>query len=250
MIDPQIILDWARLEKNIRDAVNLLLAHERAPSIAWLVPTALGCQGVFKRVHTLRTQYKHSKEWFSLFMGALSYAIAVSITLRQELFDEAMPHWFSFLFQQDFSQIWLSGIRSSMVAYSDSCIDQVGVFVQLCQRHQDQFSFDWLCEFGVPVWYPWGCQETRASRTDACLARFAPLPHQLQESSTFLTTNPTTQTQPHNHSLNQPQNPRPGHLIVSYLSPISLLIHIHFHLGDASSALIPSWKAFFEKCQT
>lgn len=196
MIDPQIILGWARLEKDIRDAVNLLLAHERAPAIAWLVPTTLGCQGVFKRVHTLRTQFKHSKEWVSLLMGALSYAIAVSITHREELFHEQMPHWFSFLSQRDFSQIWLSGLRSSMVAYFDLCIDRVGVFVQLCQRHRDQFSVDWLCEFGVPVWYPWGCQEARASQTDARLARFAPLPHQLQERSTFLTRSPTPQPQP------------------------------------------------------
>jgi hypothetical protein len=196
MIDPQIILGWARLEKDIRDAVDVLLDHERASKIAWLVPTTLGCQGVFMRVHILRTQYKNSKEWFSLLMGALSYAIAVSITHRQEIFDEAMPHWFSFLSQRDFSQIWLSGIRSSMVADFDSCIDRVGVFVQLFQRHRDQFSVDWLCEFGVPVWYPWGDQEIRASQTDARLARFAPLPYQLQEISTFLTKNPTPQSQP------------------------------------------------------
>jgi hypothetical protein len=149
MIDPQIILGWARLEKDIRDAVNLLLVHERAPAIAWLVPTTLGCQGVFNRVHTLRTQFKDSKEWFSLLMGALSYAIAVSITHHQEIFDEPMPHWFSFLSQRDFSQIWLSGLRSSMVAYFDSCIDRIGAFVQLCQHHRDQFSVDWLCEYGI-----------------------------------------------------------------------------------------------------
>ena len=32
MIDPQIILGWARLEKDKRDAVYLLLVHERAPA--------------------------------------------------------------------------------------------------------------------------------------------------------------------------------------------------------------------------
>ena len=106
-------------------------------------------------------------------MGALSYAVAVSITHRQEIFNKQIPHWFSSLSQWDFSQIWLSGLRSSIVAY-------------LCQCHRDQFSVDWLCEIGVPVWYPWGCQETWASQTNAHLARFAPLPHQLQESSTFL----------------------------------------------------------------
>src|SRR6202522_3963478 len=226
MIDPQIILGWARLEKDIRDAVNLLLAHERAPAIAWLVPTALGYQGVFKRVYTLRTQFKRSKEWFPLFMGALSYAIAVSITHHQELFNEQMPHWFSFLSQQVFSQIWLSGIRSSMVAYFDLCIDRVGVFVQLCQRHRDQFFVDWLCEFGVPVWYPWGRQEIQASQTDVRLARLAPLPHQLQESSTFLTTNPTIRLQPQPTTELQTQQttePLTGafdcKLFVSYFTP-------------------------------
>ena len=151
-----------------------------------------------------------------------------------------MPHWFSFLSQWDFSQIWLSGIRSSMVACFDSCIDRAGVFIQLCQRHRDQFSVDWLCEFGIPVWYPWGCQETRASRTDARLACFAPLPHQLQESSTFLTTNPTPQLQP---------QPTTEPLTWAFdcklfLSPISLLINIHFHLGAANPFLESLfWKA-------
>ena len=37
MIDLQIILGWALLEKNIQDAVNLLLAHERTPATRTLV---------------------------------------------------------------------------------------------------------------------------------------------------------------------------------------------------------------------
>lgn len=191
MIDPQIILAWARLERDIRDAVDLLLAHEHAPPIAWIVPTALGCTGSFSRAKAIRTNYNHSKEWFSLFMGCLSYAIAVSITRRGEPLDEPMPHWFSFLSLRDFSQIWLSGLRSSMVTNFHLCVDRVGVFIQLCRREPGQFSVDWLCEFGVPVWYPWGREETRASENDACLARLAPLPHQLQECSTFMTTNLT-----------------------------------------------------------
>src|SRR5882762_11846791 len=151
MIDPQIILGWARLEKDIRDAVDYLLAHEHAPPIAWIIPTALGCTGSFKRANTLRTCFKRSKEWFSVFMGCLSYAIAVSLTHRQEFFNEPMPHWFSFLSQRNYPQIWLSGINSSMVTCFDSYIDRVGIFIQLCHRNPGQFSVDWLCEFGIPV---------------------------------------------------------------------------------------------------
>ena len=256
-IDPQLIVGWARLERNIRDAVELLLSHNyNVPAIAWIVRTSLGCTGVFRRVSDLRASFTHSKDWFSLFMGALSYAIAVSISLCQERLHEEMPHWFSFLHERDYSQIWLSGIRSSMVATLDSSVDRAGVFVQLYQRHRDQFSVDWLCGFGIPVWYPWGTRETRASLTDTCLARFAPLPHQLQKSTTFLTKNPGPQPQPTTEPQTGPYDypsPQPQPTTAQTgpydckLFVISLLIYIYFHLGAASSAAIPSWKAFFEK---
>ena len=48
-IDPQIILGWAHLEKDIRDTVELLLSHEGAPSIAWIVRMSLGCTGIFRQ---------------------------------------------------------------------------------------------------------------------------------------------------------------------------------------------------------
>src|SRR5271169_6339175 len=74
-VDPQIILGWARLEKDIRDAVELLLSHGGAPAIAWIVQTSLGCTGRFRRIRDLRAGFADSKNWFALFMGALSYAI-------------------------------------------------------------------------------------------------------------------------------------------------------------------------------
>jgi hypothetical protein len=150
-MDADIILCWAHLERNIKDAVVLLLSHKYAPEITWIAPTSLACTGVYRQVHDLRDNFTHSKNWFSLFMGSFSYAIAVSLFHRQEHFYKEMPHWFSFLYEREFSQIWLSGIRSSIVATFNSSVDRVGVLVQLCQCHQDQISVDWLCSFGIPV---------------------------------------------------------------------------------------------------
>ena len=42
-LDPQIILGWVCLERNIKDAVELLLSHEHVPAISWIAPTSLGC---------------------------------------------------------------------------------------------------------------------------------------------------------------------------------------------------------------
>lgn len=227
-IDPQIILGWARLEKNIKDAVELLLSHEHAPTITWIASTSLGCTGTFKRVRELRSSFARSKQWFSLFMGALSYAIATSLSCHQEHFYEEMPHWFSFLSKQQYPQIWLSGIRSSLVATFDSSVPRAGVFVQLLQCHREQYSVDWLCSFDIPVWYPWGTREVRASEDDVRLARFAPLPHQLQERGTFLTKDPSPQPQPQPTTEPQTQG-YDCKLLISYLS-LFYFIYIYISL--------------------
>jgi hypothetical protein len=224
MLDPEIILGWARLEKSIKDAVEMLLLHEHAPPITWITRTSLCCSETFKQVRDLRASYAHSKEWFSLFMGALSYAIATSLS-RQEDFYHRMPHWFSFLDEQQYSQIWLSGIRSSIVATFDSSVDRAGVFVQLLQPQRDQFSVDWLCAFGVPVWYPWGTREVRASEIDARLACFAPLPHQLQESATFLTKSPTPQAQAQPRPTTEPQTQAFDCKLLIFYLPLNLYIY-------------------------
>lgn len=190
MLDNQIILRWAVIEKDIKDAIEMLLIHEQVSQVTWISRSALGCTGPFRQAYLLRGHVINTRNWFTMWMAGLSYAIALSITIRNEGFQEEMPHWFSFLSSQGWSQIWLSGIRSSPVASFDPSIDRVGVFVQVLQPHREQYSVDWLCKFAVPVWYPWGRREAEAALTDHRLARYAPLPHQLQETGTFLTKNP------------------------------------------------------------
>src|SRR6202522_1977880 len=253
-IDSLAIIKWATAEKDMMEAVERLLAHHHAPKISWIARTSIGCAGRFKRAHVLRAYFTASRYWFSLWMAGLSYAITVSLTLCHKDLDDGIPHWFSYLSDRGWSQIWLSGIRSSLVATFDSSIDRAGVFVQLLPRNPDQISVDWLCKFGVPVWYPWNSREVQASSTDTRLARFAPPPHQLQEPSTFLTKDPSPPLSP---------QPAPPVTLEPVPPPISesqtggfdcklffLLSSSDlylFHLGAASSIAIASWKAFFEK---
>ncbi|KAF8802351.1 hypothetical protein BYT27DRAFT_7059341, partial [Phlegmacium glaucopus] len=122
-------LAFLPLRPDIRDAVELLLTHERAPPITWIAPTSISCTGAFRRVHDLRAHFMHSREWFSQFMGGFSYAIAVSITLHHDNLHQGVPHWFSFLSERGYSQIWLSGVMSSIVATFDSSVNRAGVFV-------------------------------------------------------------------------------------------------------------------------
>lgn len=79
------------------DAVEIHLSHEDAPAITWTVSMSLACTGTFLRVRDLRASFAHSKKWFTLFMGALSYAIAISLSNHQEPSDDVAPYWFLIL---------------------------------------------------------------------------------------------------------------------------------------------------------
>ena len=199
----------------------------------------------YKRPWHLCASYARSKGWFSLFMGAFSYTIAISLSHCQDDFYDGMLHWFSFLHEQEYSQIWLSGIRSSMATTFNLYVAQARVFVQLLEPHWEQDSIDWLCKFNIPVWYPWGTQEVRASEGDPRLTQFAPPLHHLQESDTFLTKNPHPQPQPTTETQTRPYDCK----LLFNSSPLSLNLYIFIYLGTASYTLLPSWKAFFEKCQ-
>ena len=190
IFENKYILGWARVERRLLDSIRTLLNHYKIPEVTWIASTALGCTGAFERPSDLRDSVKNSRLWFSQWMAGMSYAIAISKSLEEESLDEIFPYWFGFLSDQRFKQIWLSGLRSSLVSTFSPSVDRVGVFVELIHRNREQPSVDWFCRYNVPVWYPWGHRETEAALTDRRLARFAPLPFQLQEVGTFITRSP------------------------------------------------------------
>lgn len=191
-VDVKYLLGWARLQKLLKDAIKMLLRHHSVNEVLWVSRTAVGCRGQYKDLEGARSALRNTVRWFSQWMAALSYAIAKGKTLENESVDEVFPSWFSFLSKQQYSQVWLSALKSSQVDTFSPSVERVGVFLQLLLASRGmarvQPSVDWLCKYHVPVWYPWGDKESRASH----LARFAPPSYQLQQATTFLTKTPTS----------------------------------------------------------
>ena len=202
LLDYEYVLGWARVQKLLIDSINALLTHHRVPPVTWIASSALGCTGIFYRARALRESVRNSRLWFSQWMAGMSYAIAISKTFRDESLDEIFPYWFSFLSEQRFKQVWLSGLSSSQVSMFSPSVDRVGVFLQLLHPNREQPSVDWFCRYHVPVWYPWGRRESEASQSDQRLARFAPSPYQLQHAGTFLTRSPEPLSMQESSSLN------------------------------------------------
>jgi hypothetical protein len=201
-LDPQYIVGWAHVQKHLKDSINGVLGYLPGPPLTWIASSALGCGGFYSRSDNLRRSVVNSRLWFSQWMAGLTYAIAISKTFRNESLDETFPHWFSRLSEQRFKQVWLSGLNSSQVSTFSPSVDRVGVFLQLIHPNREQPSVDWFCRFHVPVWYPWGRNESEASRSNQRLARFAPTPYQLQQVATFLTRTPEPPSMPEPSSSN------------------------------------------------
>ena len=190
MLDPQILLQWNVVERDLRFAVERLLSHHYAPKVEWIMSTALGCQGWYNNVKILQDDVINSRGWFAVLVAGLSYAIAVSLSSYDDRLDGGVPKWFHVLFDQQMAQIWLSGIQASSAATFNTSVDRAGVLLNILEPQRGQYSVDWLCRFHVPVWYPWGAREAQAAISDTQIARLAPLPHQLQEVNTFPTKTP------------------------------------------------------------
>jgi hypothetical protein len=226
-VDPKYGLGWARLEKLLADAIRMLLSHYAAPRVVWISRTAVGCKGIFRRLEVLRSHFANTRRWFSQWLAAMSYAIAVCKTLENESLDAKFPFWFTFLSQQQYSQVFLSALRSSQVDTFSATVERVGAFVQLLHATREQPSVDWFCSYHVPVWYPWGERESRASLTDTSLARFAPSSYILQNATTFITRSPRPLQQAES-SQSQPSSLPQGFDCKPFYSTITLYILICF----------------------
>lgn len=194
MLDPEILLSWNIVEHDLKFAVDRLLSHHHAPKLRWIMSTALGCMGIYKDVKNLRASVTNSRGWFAVLVAGLSYAIAISLTLCDDPLQGGIPGWFYFLSGQQMKQLWLSGIQASSAGTFGPSVARAGILLKIVEAERNQFSVDWLCRFHVPVWYPWGTKEVQAALSNSKIARYGPLPHQLQEIGTFLTKTPEAKT--------------------------------------------------------
>lgn len=186
-----VSLQWKREETQLKSTTQMLLEYFHAPRITWLTPTALGYVGAYAYIREFRADICRSRDWFALWMGGLSYAIAVATSVKGELPGyEHVPTWYRYLVGKGYKSAWLSGLMSSLVGTFDPSVPRAGIILDISKPQPDRYSVDWLCRYSVPVWYPWGAKERDAASRTPQIARLAPLPHQLQQIAEFRTKEP------------------------------------------------------------
>ncbi|KAG6905969.1 hypothetical protein DXG01_016612 [Tephrocybe rancida] len=171
---------WGELDYNLTLATAILSNEYKWGGVRPFSPWSLGyCKRYIAHNYAVAQLFK-SRNWFSIWMGLLSYIIA-----RAETSGTVAIPWRELLTREGFDVSWIDAVASSTICDFTARTHRVGTFVDIFDP--DAPKVTWMCLHQVPVWYKWGTDE--ASNTT--LRSLAPLTHQLQSAATVLTVVPT-----------------------------------------------------------
>ena len=103
---------------------------------------------------------------------------------------DARLHWIDLLLSSGIDagidKRWVDLLMDTTIVLYTPEVERAGIFLHLTDEHSLRPTVAWYALYGVPVWYPWGSKEAALHR----LKVYAPLPHQLQNATTFFTRSP------------------------------------------------------------
>ena len=200
---------WKLLENSLSKATHTLLSRFNVQGVAPPLPSTLGYMAAHPLPRHLKDALTRCRESFSLWIGALAFAIALSDFMLPKG-NGAIPAWYSALREAGLNEVWVDGLRTSPIMQFDDSTPRVGVLLDILSPQAIQASVDWLCSFNVPVWYPWGSPEAAAALRNPDLAKLAPHPYQLQSIlSSFFTKEVGDIYQVAQHDFHSRSNKRP-----------------------------------------
>ena len=188
---------WKQLQSDLIESIHLLLDEFGAPFLAPAYPCSRIEASVYRRgeCDRLEADILTARSWFKVWLGALSYTIAVgeamALAINNGIIQCFFPSWIEAMVRpmtnRPFSQTssaptrrfdcaFVSGIRDSCVARFGDCKERAGVFVEIPDNPRDMVSIAWLIEHRVPVFYPWGKREDEIAKLYPSLKQYAPPP--------------------------------------------------------------------------
>ncbi|KAG6915610.1 hypothetical protein DXG01_010725 [Tephrocybe rancida] len=187
--------DWRHLEECFVSATSIMADTYETAASRPFSPWALGYAGGYRSYKYAVERATRSRDWFSIWMGLMSYLIAVV---------QSPEKWVTLLKGRGFEQTWLDSLLTSTVCDFSSNAFRAGIFLDLIEPGDCQPDVKWFINYNVPVWYRWGQLEAG----DKTLAHLAPLPSQMQEATTTLTVVPSITPQIHLPSKNHAEGVR------------------------------------------
>ncbi|KAG2002994.1 hypothetical protein CC2G_003629 [Coprinopsis cinerea AmutBmut pab1-1] len=150
---------WAKLESELFGAVTKLKSKFSAAMVLPFLPWAHGYLLTFKNPRSYDRAVGSSRDWFSIWWGALSYLVAHADSKRDAFtLNSYVPQWHVEL-ESEVDTAWIDGIWFSSICDFSFNPNRIGCIVDIVNPKPYQPTVEWFVKHGVPVWYRWGSSE-------------------------------------------------------------------------------------------
>ncbi|KAG2006840.1 hypothetical protein CC2G_014583 [Coprinopsis cinerea AmutBmut pab1-1] len=147
------IQSWGKLESELYGAVTRLKSKSSAPMVLPFLPWAHGYRLVFKNPRSYDRAVASSRNWFSVWWGALSFLIAYSETKRDAFSLRGyVPLWHVEL-EPEVDAAWIDGVFRSVICDFSYKPNRIGCILDIANPKPHQPPLSWFIEHGIPVWY-------------------------------------------------------------------------------------------------
>ncbi|KAH9475226.1 hypothetical protein JR316_0012337 [Psilocybe cubensis] len=165
------------------------------PIVKPVLPFSFG----YKKTHSSRSKalfaIEQSRNWFVVWMALLAYLVAQARGKPEQ--DTEQTDLLSYLASKGCNTAWLEAFSlSGVFDFADGT--RAGTFVDAQKRAYSQPSIEWLCEFGVPVWYIWYPEYNEITQ----MKGLSPPCHEVQSVATIIFTSPSA----HSSLFNSPKS--------------------------------------------
>ncbi|RXW18901.1 hypothetical protein EST38_g6960 [Candolleomyces aberdarensis] len=153
---------FTKLENEIYRAVVALKNKFELPCVLPFLPNTLGYSDSYAKRSQLVHVLEETREWFSVWFGALSYCIAMAATRQEEtegLKFGGYPDWRQVLKDEGFSEGWIDDLVRSPIGQYSPMYPRVGCILEIVDEHDDQPIKSWFFDHSIPIWWRWGAEE-------------------------------------------------------------------------------------------
>ncbi|KDR73904.1 hypothetical protein GALMADRAFT_141674 [Galerina marginata CBS 339.88] len=209
---PEALHEWSGLENDIKHMVMLLGNFTGIPIILPPYPEVFGYKARHSSRKTAILSFRRSRDWFVLWIAAISFRIAVAETKTEATMHSirlALADWYTHLVSKGCWESWLDGLTMSpMVQDFSLWTERAGTFVSLPKLQEDLRwpRIEWLCRFNIEVWYLWKPEWASTPK----FATFSPLDYQLQSIATGNPSNHAISIHEHEASALPDEAPEPS----------------------------------------
>ena len=167
-------------------ATKAIVEHIKSPIIHPTLPETRGYKNRFLAPCFAMQAVENSRDWFVMWMGLLSYAVALAETsqaLQPGYAPKEAFEWKTLIKNAGLSELWFEAIPLNADIYDYSYnTKRSGVILAFPPQTTDQPSPMWLNSHGIPFWYRLGKEEETYLKSTGLFDIITPLPYQIQQA--------------------------------------------------------------------